>query len=183
MPEDMSGLYERRTMGIRRVVSSQAGARPGEVARITADNFDAEAACVRLKEHKTAHKGKSRTIYLCYEAVALLLEQRAMYSTSFLFRNRFGFPQRPGTRRLRLAPGPWAAGYQLPFPASKINQDRFGRVRAGFGPFKGVESATEKNRKKTRQKPEALSNPSKECPVIPHCLVMTTSFPPLGRMG
>ena len=62
------------------------------MARITADNFDPEAACVRLKDHKTAHKGKSRTIYLCSEAVALLLEQRAKHGGGFLFRNRFGLP-------------------------------------------------------------------------------------------
>ena len=68
------------------------GARPGEVAAITAENFDAEASCVILKQHKTAHKGKARTIYLCPEAVALLLEQKAMYGTGFLFRSRFGLP-------------------------------------------------------------------------------------------
>jgi integrase len=66
------------------------GARPGEVAAITAENFDAEGGMVRLKEHKTAHKGKSRTIYLCPEAVALLLVQRAIYGEGFLFRSRFG---------------------------------------------------------------------------------------------
>ena len=68
------------------------GARPGEVASITAENFDAENNCVRLKEHKTAHKGKSRTIYLCPEAVGVLLEQRALYGSGFLFRSRFGLP-------------------------------------------------------------------------------------------
>jgi hypothetical protein len=34
------------------VVSS--GARPGEVAAITAENFDAESGIARLAEHKTA---------------------------------------------------------------------------------------------------------------------------------
>ena len=68
------------------------GARPGEVAAITAENFDAEASCVRLKDHKEAHKGKSRTIYLCPEAVALLLEQKAMFGSGYLFRSRFGLP-------------------------------------------------------------------------------------------
>jgi len=68
------------------------GARPGEVAAITAENFDAEGGMVRLKDHKTAHKGKSRTIYLCAEAVAILQEQRAKYGTGFLFRSRFGGP-------------------------------------------------------------------------------------------
>jgi integrase len=68
------------------------GARPGEVAAITAENLDVEGAMVRLKEHKTAHKGKGRTIYLCAEAVAVLLEQKALYGSGFLFRSRFGLP-------------------------------------------------------------------------------------------
>ena len=72
-----------------------SGARPGEVAAITAENFDVEGGMIRLKEHKTAHKGKSRTIYLCPEAVALLLEQMALYGSGFLFRSRFGLPWTP----------------------------------------------------------------------------------------
>jgi integrase len=68
------------------------GARPGEVAAMTAENFDVEGAMVRLKDHKTAYKGKSRTIYLCAEAVAVLLEQKAMYGSGFLFRNTLGKP-------------------------------------------------------------------------------------------
>jgi integrase len=45
-----------------------------------------------LKEHKSAHKGKSRTIYFCPEAVAVLLEQKAKYGSGFLFRSRFELP-------------------------------------------------------------------------------------------
>ena len=68
------------------------GARPGEVSAITAENFDADNGIIRLKEHKTAYKGKSRTIYLCAEAVAVLLGQKAKYGSGFLFRSRFGLP-------------------------------------------------------------------------------------------
>jgi integrase len=68
------------------------GARPGEVAAITAENFDEGNALVRLKEHKTARHGKSRTIFLCPEAVALLREQRAEYGSGHLLRNRLGLP-------------------------------------------------------------------------------------------
>jgi integrase len=68
------------------------GARLGEVRAITAENFDAEGGMVQLKEHKTAYKGKSRTIYLCPEAVAVLLGQKAKYGSGFLFRSRFGLP-------------------------------------------------------------------------------------------
>jgi integrase len=66
------------------------GARPGEVAAITAENFDEANALVRLKEHKTARHGKSRTIFLCPEAVALLREQKAKHGTGHLLRNRLG---------------------------------------------------------------------------------------------
>jgi integrase len=66
------------------------GARPGEVAAITAENFDAEAGCVHLDEHKTSHKGKRRTMYLPPEAVTLLNAQRQHYGSGFLLRNGWG---------------------------------------------------------------------------------------------
>jgi integrase len=47
---------------------------------------------VRLKEHKTAHKGKSRTLYLTPEIVALLAKQRERYQFGALLRNRSGKP-------------------------------------------------------------------------------------------
>jgi len=68
------------------------GCRPGEAAAITADNFDEANGMVRLAEHKTAHKGKSRTIFLCPEAVALLREQKERYPHGALLRNRIGTP-------------------------------------------------------------------------------------------
>jgi integrase len=68
------------------------GAQPGEVAAITAENFDKGKAVVRLREHKTARHGKSRTIFLCAEAVALLNEQKASYGSGHLLRNRLGLP-------------------------------------------------------------------------------------------
>jgi integrase len=66
------------------------GARPGEVARMTADDFDADAGIVILTAHKTAHKGKSRTIYLTPEIVALLVKQREQYPTGAFLRNNKG---------------------------------------------------------------------------------------------
>ena len=68
------------------------GARPGEVAAITAENLDVANAVVRLREHKTARHGKNRTIFLCPEAVAVLNEQRARYGSGHLLRNRLGLP-------------------------------------------------------------------------------------------
>jgi integrase len=68
------------------------GCRPGEAAAITADNFDAEAGVVCLKAHKTAHKGKSRTLYLTPDVVALLVKQQEQSPTGPLLRNRNGKP-------------------------------------------------------------------------------------------
>jgi integrase/recombinase XerC len=68
------------------------GARPGEVAAITAENFDEETGIVRLKEHKTTRHGKSRLIFLPAEAVALLKELKGQHSTGHLLRNRVGQP-------------------------------------------------------------------------------------------
>ena len=68
------------------------GARPGEVRAITAENLDADAGLVRLAEHKTAHHGKSRTIFLPPEAVALLVRQRERYRSGPLLRNNHGEP-------------------------------------------------------------------------------------------
>jgi integrase len=66
------------------------GARPSEVAKITAENIDVEAAVVRLSEHKTAHKGKQRVVYLSSEAVTLLSQRREKYGSGYLFPNRQG---------------------------------------------------------------------------------------------
>lgn len=63
------------------------GARPGEVAQITAENFDPDAGLVRLKEHKTAYKGKGRVLYLTPEVVVLLIRQRERYPSGALLRN------------------------------------------------------------------------------------------------
>jgi integrase/recombinase XerC len=69
------------------------GARPGEVAAITADNFDEGNGLVRLKDHKTArHGGKPRLIFLSPEALAILREPKAKYGDGHLLRNRYGLP-------------------------------------------------------------------------------------------
>ena len=57
---------------------------------ITAENFDADAALVRLAEHKTAHKGIRRAIYRTPEAVALLVRQRERHQSGPLLRNNRG---------------------------------------------------------------------------------------------
>ena len=51
------------------------GARPGEVCAITPAKVDRSNAVweIRIMEHKTAHKGKSRTVYVGPQAQAILL--------------------------------------------------------------------------------------------------------------
>src|SRR5262249_52121859 len=66
------------------------GARPGEVAAITTENFDEANSVIRLREHKTAWHGKSRTLFLNPEGVAVLREQRSRYGSGHLLRTRLG---------------------------------------------------------------------------------------------
>jgi integrase len=52
------------------------GARPGEIASLTAFCIDlAQGIAVLTEHHKTAHLGKVRIVYLCPEAVAILRER------------------------------------------------------------------------------------------------------------
>lgn len=67
------------------------GCRPGEATALTCEAVDWTNRCVRLKEHKTRHRGKARTIHLSSEAAALLAHQRDKYGgTGLLFRGKNG---------------------------------------------------------------------------------------------
>jgi integrase len=70
------------------------GARPGEVAAISAENFDPDLGIVRLREHKMAYKGKQRTLYLSPEVVALLKKLAKAHPHGPLLRTRWGNPWR-----------------------------------------------------------------------------------------
>ncbi len=48
------------------------GARPSEIAGLKAEEVDLEQGVAVLTQHKTAHLGKSRILFLCSEAVAVL---------------------------------------------------------------------------------------------------------------
>jgi integrase/recombinase XerC len=48
------------------------GARPGEIAALRAEEIDYAQGVAVLTEHKTAHLGKSRILFLCPEALAVL---------------------------------------------------------------------------------------------------------------
>ena len=66
------------------------GARPGEVCRITAENFDPAAAVVKLTEHKSDRTGRVRLIFLTPDVVELLKGQVERFGTGPLLRHRQG---------------------------------------------------------------------------------------------
>jgi integrase/recombinase XerC len=96
-PEDHHRLLEKATTCQQLVLHLLylTGARPGELCRITAENFDPEAAVVRLAEHKTDRRGRDRLIFLPPSAVELLKQQAAKYPSGPLLRNRLGRPWTP----------------------------------------------------------------------------------------
>ena len=60
---------------------------------LTAPAVDVESGTITLKKHKTRHKGKTRILYLCKEAIEILADQRAKYAgEGFLFRGLRGKP-------------------------------------------------------------------------------------------
>lgn len=92
------------------------GARPAEVAAITAENFDPVNGIVRLREHKTVRHGKRRVLYLTQGVVRLLRCQRERYGSGSLLRNRLGNPWTKDAivlsmRRLRGKTGVSATAY------------------------------------------------------------------------
>jgi integrase len=92
--EEYSRLVEAasRPFCLFLTVLHATGARPGEVAAITAENFDAATGVVHLRDHKTAHLGKRRILYLPPPIVALLVSQREVYPSGALLRTRMGNP-------------------------------------------------------------------------------------------
>ena len=69
------------------------GCRPTEATSLTAPAVDVESGTITLKKHKTRHKGKTRILYLCKEAIEILADQRAKYAgEGFLFRGLRGKP-------------------------------------------------------------------------------------------
>lgn len=68
------------------------GCRPSEATQLTADAVDWQSSCIVLRKHKTAHKGKSRVIYLSADALALLNAQKEKHGTGFLFLGETGKP-------------------------------------------------------------------------------------------
>lgn len=90
--EDHAKLIALATPQLRLVLTilHATGARPGEVCRITAENFDPAAAVVKLTEHKADRTGRIRLIFLTPEVVELLKVQVERYGTGPLLRHRQG---------------------------------------------------------------------------------------------
>jgi integrase/recombinase XerC len=90
--EDHKKLVAVATPRFRLVLSilQATGARPGEVCRITAENFDPDAGLVKIAEHKSDRSGRFRLVLLSSDAVTLLKEQRERFPTGPLLRNRLG---------------------------------------------------------------------------------------------
>jgi len=78
------------------------GARPGEIAGLTAEAIDLTQGVAVLAEHKTAHIGKSRVLFLPSEAVAILQRRIALYPDGLLFRGFDGRKMTPTAIGCRL---------------------------------------------------------------------------------
>ncbi len=61
------------------------GARPGEIASLTTLDADLANGLIILTDHKCAHLGKTRIVFLPPEAVAILRERVAIHSDGLLF--------------------------------------------------------------------------------------------------
>src|SRR5262245_1590664 len=69
------------------------GCRPGEATSLVAEAVDWENRTAKLKKHKTKHKGKTRVLYLCAEALGVLVDQALKYDgAGYLFRGVRGRP-------------------------------------------------------------------------------------------
>ncbi len=79
------------------IALNETGARPGEVANVTAADFHAGPGAWVLKDHKTAWAGKDRVIYLTPTLVEIVKRLSARSPEGPIFRNRYGRPWKLGT--------------------------------------------------------------------------------------
>jgi integrase len=66
------------------------GCRPSEAGGLQVEEVRWEERCAILQEHKTAHRGKVRVIYLSDAALDILREQQAEHPRGYLFRRPTG---------------------------------------------------------------------------------------------
>jgi integrase len=89
----------RRVLGVANarlrdylIALNDTGARPGEVARVTAADFNEGIGAWVLAVHKTDRTGKKRVIYLTPRLVEMTMRLTALHPTGPLFRNNRGRP-------------------------------------------------------------------------------------------
>ena len=68
------------------------GCRPMEAARLQRESVDWASGTATLKQHKTKHQGKTRTLYFSTEVLGILRAQAEKHKTGFLFRGQRGEP-------------------------------------------------------------------------------------------
>lgn len=100
---DHRKLLDAATKEFRLVlhVLHDSGCRPGEVCRLTAENFRPDADCFVLPEHKTDSTGRPRIVFLPPELIEDLSKLTKRYETGPLLRSRKGVPW--SARSIRLA--------------------------------------------------------------------------------
>jgi len=105
------------------------GCRPGEACKITAETFRAEAGCVILHDHKTAHAtDKPRLVFLPPELCEELKAQAQRFGSGPLLRSHRGIRWTPqaisqAMRRLQYATGlrSIAYGYRHAFATQALS--------------------------------------------------------------
>ena len=70
----------------------ETGARPGEIARVTAADFNPTIGAWVLSDHKTERLGRKRVIYLTPRLIDLVQKLAVERATGPIFRNRCGRP-------------------------------------------------------------------------------------------
>jgi len=68
----------------------ETGARPSEIAKLTAENYMKDAKMLFLRQHKTDKSGRPRLIHLTDKCIEILDKLVAKYPSGVLFRNREG---------------------------------------------------------------------------------------------
>jgi integrase len=91
---DHAKMLAAATPGFRLVlrVLHATGCRPGEVAKITAENLDAANGVAVIRDHKTDRTGKPRLVFLPPDLAAELAKLATWYGSGPLLRSRKGKP-------------------------------------------------------------------------------------------
>lgn len=88
------------------------GARPGEACSLRWADWDRESGKIVLKDHKTAHRGKTRTIYVTAPVARLLrtIERLPDRHDEYVFTHRRGNGAIERGHLVALAGEPWPSG-------------------------------------------------------------------------